>query len=529
MFEKYLEEKGIKKEELTEVELYKHMSVYTKLPLKDSLDISEIDQDYVRSKFNEDFVKQYMFLPLDETEDVFRIVVSGPNNYELLSELKNYFKKRIDVILAYKSKIKIIISAVYEKHDVLGNMNQLKTVMGTKDKLVNIDEDLADVKVTKKFMNGLIREAINAGASDIHINPEREHVYFKFRVDGVVLDYEKVGINALSSIMTTIKIFCNLDIAEKRKPQDGQFTISQNGDEEINMRVAIINTIYGEKATIRILNAGAGISNLDSLQLGKYTKDKLEKMIKKTKGIVLVTGATGSGKSTTLQAVLNTVNTGDITIITIEDPVENKIPNVVQTEVNVKAGVTFAGGLRSILRLDPDIIMIGEIRDEETAEIAVRAAITGHMVYATLHTNTAINTVSRLKDMGVEKYLLADSLEGVINQKLVKRVCSGCKEKIKLPKDSVYRKIFNIPEDQEVEYYEGKGCKKCRHTGYSGRVLISEALLITDQVRKVITTGGDLTEHPDVLNEQNFKTQKDDALLAVYEGKTDFKEVMYLQ
>jgi len=528
LFNSYLEEKGLNIEQLSEVELYKHMSVYTNLPLIDNLEIQDIDIEFIQAKFNEDFIKKYNCLPLYETEEKLRIAVTNYNNYELSTQLKLYCTKKIEMVLCFKSKIKYLLASIYDKTDVLGGINKIKSATATRSKLVDIDEDLRDEKVTKKYINNIIREAILSRASDIHINPERDFIYIKFRIDGVIIDYEKVNIDALSSIMTTIKLFCNLDIAEKRKPQDGQFSISQGGEDEVNIRVAIINSIYGEKSTLRILNADKSISNLESLNIGKYTKEKLKRMITKRKGIVLVTGATGSGKSTTLKAVLNTVNTGDISIITIEDPVENKIENIVQTEVNVKAGVTFASGLRSILRLDPDIIMIGEIRDEETAEIAVRAAITGHMVYATLHTNTAINTVARLKDMGVEKYLLADSLEGIINQTLVKRVCPVCKVPVTLPKDSIYRKIFNIPEDEEFVYYEGSGCPKCRNTGYSGRILVSEALLITDDIKKLITSNQAIDERQDILDLQEFKVLKDDALLRVRAGLTDFKEVMYL-
>jgi len=529
VFETFLKNKGLNKDKLSEIELYKELSEYSGLLFIDNLEPNLLDVPYIKSKFNEKLIKQYIFIPLYEDKKKIRVAVSNINTYELLNILKNNYNREIEFVLAPESKLKSLISFLFDKQEVVEEINQIKSANTQRTKTVEVGKDLEDEKVVKKFLSDVFLEAIHSRVSDIHINPEREFVYFRFRIDGKVLDYEKVSINALTAIMTTLKLFCKLDISEKRKPQDGQFTISLENGDEINIRVAIINTIYGEKATLRILNADKSMSTISEMNIGKYTREKLEILMNKKKGIVLVTGATGSGKSTTLKAVLNTVNTGDITIITIEDPVENKIPNIIQTEVNVKAGVTFASGLRSILRLDPDIIMIGEIRDEETAEIAVRAAITGHMVYATLHTNSALNTIARLKDMNVEPYLLADSLEGVINQMLVRRVCPACKVKKKLPADSIYRKIFNIPEDEEFYYYEGEGCPQCRQTGYSGRVLISEALLVTEDIKKLIASGKDIEAYPDILAKQNFKTLKDDALLRVRDGLTDFKEVMYIQ
>jgi len=332
-----------------------------------------------------------------------------------------------------------------------------------------------------KFVNALFYQAIKKRASDIHIEVHEHKGIVRFRIDGVLIKHAEVDNKIINLIISRIKVISNLDISEKRIPQDGRTQVKIAG-RTLDIRVSVLPTYYGERVVMRILMESENIPHLSELGFEKELTDKLDSLLKNSHGIILVTGPTGSGKSTTLHSFLQQIATPDKNIITIEDPVEYKSNNINQIQVNTKAGLTFASGLRSILRQDPDVIMIGEIRDKETAQIATQAALTGHLVFSTLHTNTATASITRLLDMGVEHYLIASSLLGVLAQRLVRKLCPYCKIEDELAEK--YTDEFNLPDNAII--YKAKGCERCNYTGYQGRQAIGELFLMDDEFRSLL-------------------------------------------
>ncbi len=332
-----------------------------------------------------------------------------------------------------------------------------------------------------KFVNTLIFNAISSNASDIHIEPSKENTKIRMRIDGQLIEKMKINSGAHNSLVTRIKIMSKLDISEKRIPQDGRIEI-QEGETTFDLRVSTIPTVYGEKIVIRVLGGMGNLLDIKKLGLNAINKEYLRKILKSPNGIVLVSGPTGSGKTTTLYSILKSVNKSTVNIITIEDPVEYRLEGISQVQVNNKTGLTFASGLRSILRQDPDVIMLGEIRDTETAEIAVKAAITGHLVLSTIHTNSAAGTIPRLIDMGIEPFLLSSAVVGVVSQRLIKKLCPKCKfEYTSTPEEMKYLEI-NSP----TRIYKATGCPECEQTGYKGRIAIHEILPVTSKIKKLI-------------------------------------------
>jgi len=339
-----------------------------------------------------------------------------------------------------------------------------------------------------KFVNSLFYHAIKKKASDIHIEVHEKTGVVRFRIDGVLVKHAEIEKKIINLIISRIKVISNLDISEKRVPQDGRTQVKISG-KTLDIRVSVLPTYYGERVVMRILMESEDIPHLTELGFTKELTKELDSLLKNSHGIILVTGPTGSGKSTTLHSFLQRIATPDKNIITIEDPVEYKADNINQIQVNTKAGLTFAAGLRSILRQDPDVIMVGEIRDKETAQISTQAALTGHMVFSTLHTNTATGAITRLMDMGIEHYLIASSLLGVLAQRLVRKLCPHCKEEDILAEE--YAEEFNLPQGAKI--YKATGCKKCNYTGYQGRQAIGELFIMDDEFKTLIK--GDVSDH----------------------------------
>ena len=361
------------------------------------------------------------------------------------------------------------------------------------------------------------------GASDVHVEPFENEVRVRARVDGSLQNMLSIPKESQNTLITRIKILANLNIAEKRIPQDGRILTNIDG-KAVDLRVSILPTVNGEKVVIRILSKDSSLMNKESLGMRKDDMKKLEQILQNPFGIILVTGPTGSGKSTTLYAVLNELNTIDKNIITVEDPVEFMVDGINQVNVNSKAGLTFASGLRSILRQDPDIIMVGEIRDGETAEIAIRAAITGHVVLSTLHTNDAPSSVARLVDMGIEPYLISTSVTGIIAQRLVRKVCTKCAKKYYA---SEYEKrILGRDSDEKIILTKGEGCPHCNGTGYKGRIGIYEILPIERNVRDAITAGKNSDVLKDIAIKDGMKTLRMACMEHVYEGITTVDELL---
>jgi len=375
-------------------------------------------------------------------------------------------------------------------------------------------EDLAQEAPIVKFVNLLIMEAVKSRASDIHIEPEEDSLRIRFRIDGFLHEISSPSKNMQAAIISRIKVLSKMDIAEKRKPQDGQLQMRIE-NRNIDVRVASFPTVYGENVVLRILDKANVILELSQLGFVKEVLATFQELIKQPNGIMLVTGPTGSGKTTTLYAAIQTINSEERNIITLEDPVEYHLPRIRQSQINPKAGVTFAAGLRSILRQDPDVIMVGEIRDLETVDIAVQAALTGHLVFSTLHTNDAAGTISRLLDMGAEPFLVSSSVIGILAQRLVRAVCPKCKEPHKETEDG-----------KEYTYYRSKGCGYCKNTGFHGRLGIFELMVIDDKIRKLISTKASSEEIRKAAQEAGMRTLREDGLARARTGITTLEEVM---
>ncbi|MDR7489743.1 MAG: GspE/PulE family protein, partial [Armatimonadota bacterium] len=374
-----------------------------------------------------------------------------------------------------------------------------------------------------RLVNMIIEDAVRERASDIHIEPQRSGLLVRYRIDGVLHDVMKPPLNLKSPLISRVKIMADMDIAERRKPQDGRIHLRTAG-RAIDLRVSTLPTVYGEKVVMRILDQSTPLIGLSHLGFHSETLSQWEAAVNKPYGMILVTGPTGSGKSTTLYGTLNTLNTLEKNIVTVEDPVEYQLPRINQVQVNPKAGLTFATGLRSILRQDPDIIMVGEIRDRETAEIAVQAALTGHLVLSTLHTNDAASAVSRLVDMGIEPFLVSSSVIAILAQRLARQICSDCKTGYSPPPDALKR--LGLDTAEGVTLYRGAGCEACRHTGYKGRIGVFELLVVTDSLRELIVRRAPAAELKAQAVREGMRTLRDDGLEKVLSGVSTIDEIL---
>jgi len=371
-------------------------------------------------------------------------------------------------------------------------------------------------------LNSIIEQAVRIRASDIHIEPYQEEIRIRFRIDGDLNEIMHLPKNNLSAIVTRVKIIGRMNIAEKRIPQDGRVEMKIN-DKEVDMRISTLPTVYGEKIVMRLLDKSGFNFTKEGLGLSERNLRIFNNILSQPYGMILVTGPTGSGKTTTLYTVLRELNVIEKNVITVEDPVEYKLNGINQVQVNPKSGLTFAAGLRSILRQDPDIVMVGEIRDGETAEIAVRAAITGHLVLSTLHTNDSPSTVSRLVDMGIEPYLVSSAVVGIVSQRLVKVLCEKCKEPYEVSYSD--KKLLGIDENEHLTLHKAVGCNACNH-GYKGRAAVHEIMPINEGVRKLINNNANVDEIRDKALEDGMTTLFQSALNLALNGTTTFEEVM---
>lgn len=373
-----------------------------------------------------------------------------------------------------------------------------------------------------KLINAMLGEAIKEGASDIHIETFEKALSIRFRVDGVLRDVLAPSRKLAPLLVSRVKVMAKLDIAEKRVPQDGRISLLIGG-RAVDVRVSTMPSSHGERVVMRLLDKNATQLDLHSLGMTKPNHDAFKKLIARPHGIILVTGPTGSGKSTTLYAGLQELNSAERNILTVEDPIEFDIDGIGQTQVNTKVDMTFARGLRAILRQDPDVVMVGEIRDLETAQIAVQASLTGHLVMSTLHTNTAVGTITRLRDMGIEPFLISSSILGILAQRLVRTLCKECKQPYEA--DSQQKKLFSMQEHESLTLYHPIGCDKCNHKGYRGRTGIHELLVVDDQVQELIH-GEEGEMHIEKVIREFTPSIRDDGLLKVKAGHTTLEEVM---
>lgn len=485
-----------------------------------SLDNIDFDINAVK-KIPEAMAQKYSVIGYAYTDNVLTVATSDPLNYYGLEDVRLVSGCRISVSLATKDDVQIAIEKYYSDVDTLNLVDDLDDDNALPDMeeeldLFNAEED--DTPVVK-LLNSLLIRGYNNSASDIHIEPFEDKMRVRMRIDGMLVDYLDLNKNIQAALIVRVKILSNMDIAEKRIPQDGHFMGVIDGV-ELNMRVSVIPTIFGEKIVLRYLNSNSPIDRLDTFGMNEENYKKISHMMSMPHGIIYVTGPTGSGKTTTLYMILEKLAKGQINISTIEDPVEKKLNRINQMQVNNMSGLTFDVGLRALMRQDPDVIMVGETRDRETAEISVRAAITGHLVVSTLHTNDAISTIVRLEEMGIEPYMVANSLVGVVAQRLMRKVCPYCKKQVETSLSD------RVALQEGIKYVTvGTGCPHCNQTGYKGRIAIHEIIEVDSNVRRMISNKEDIDDIMKYLvEEQNVETLRDQALTLVKEGKTTIDE-----
>jgi len=473
------------------------------------------------------FLKHAKVLPLAQTNGTLTVAMSDPADYYTIQGLELATGLQIEPRLARERDVLEALETIYGGENAAGGASAETAdteleVFSDDEEDVNHLRDLASEAPVIRFVNLLISRAVEQRASDIHIEPFENELKVRYRIDGVLHDVEAPARRLQAAIVSRVKIMSKLNIAERRLPQDGRIKLRLMG-REIDLRVSTLPTLYGESVVLRILDRSSIVVTLGSLGFPEDTLAQFDRLITKPYGMILVTGPTGSGKTTTLYGALDKINSPDKKLITIEDPVEYQLFGVNQIHVKPQIGLTFANGLRSIVRQDPDVIMVGEIRDAETAEIAIQAALTGHLVFSTLHTNDAAGAVSRLLEMGVEDYLLASSLLGVLAQRLVRKVCAKCRRPAEVTA-AVMREIGGNGAAAEV--YEGEGCDDCARTGYRGRSGIFEILLVNDVIRPLILKRSSADIIKDASVQQGMRTLREDGWQKVRTGVTTVAEVV---
>ncbi|MFI8575104.1 GspE/PulE family protein [Rossellomorea aquimaris] len=463
--------------------------------------------------------KRNLMIPLKREGDRLFVAMSDPLDFYAIEDLRLATGFQIETAIATKDDILKVINKFYDLEDGFEDLIQENRDLNRAEEDTVVDSDSPIVRL----VNGILSNAVTQKASDIHIDPQETKVVIRYRVDGILRTERNLPKHMQSMLIARLKIMANLDITEFRVPQDGRIKVNIDFH-PIDLRVSTLPTVYGEKIVLRILDLGSSLNDLLKLGFNKVNQQRFMKMIQQPTGIVLITGPTGSGKSSTLYAALNHLNSEEVNIITIEDPVEYQLEGINQIGVNQNVGLTFAKGLRAILRQDPNIIMVGEIRDRETVEVSIRASLTGHLVLSTIHTNDSISTVTRLLDMGVEPFLVASSLSGVVAQRLIRKVCRDCKQEMPATKREI--EIFAKRGMKIETITRGQGCSSCNMTGYKGRIAIHEVLVMNDEMKKVILNNepfSKLREHA-VRNKTIFLI--DDGLLKVKQGLTTTEEVL---
>lgn len=477
-----------------------------------------------------DFIEEHFALPLFKVNDVLTVAISEPTNVFLLDEIERLSNCKIQVVCVTIKDIKATLETYMSAANVFV-IDEIIDDEGLDDftLIENITEDIANLEEVAgqspviKLVNYLLFNAVHENASDIHIEPDNKKMRVRYRIDGALYEKMRPPYKMLSAIVSRIKIMAEMDIAQRRLPQDGGIHVLVQG-RPIDLRVSVMPGSYGEKVVIRVLDAQKMLCNLESLGFSYENLQVLQEKIHAPNGIVLVTGPTGSGKNTTLYSALSEINSEDVNICTVEEPIECNIMGINQFEVNTNAGFTFSSALRSLLRQDPDVIMIGEIRDRDTANIAVQAALTGHLVFSTLHTNDAPSTITRLIDLGVAPYLTGASLIASLAQRLVRKICSNCKEEYEPAlaiKKMVEKVVGPVPT-----FYKGIGCQKCRNTGYMGRLAIHELFVPNMNIRELITAEASVKKIRQAAIEAGMTSLRTDGLQKVKAGITTADEIL---
>lgn len=472
----------------------------------------------------ESIARKYTVIPIKFEKNALTVAMIDPLDIIALDDLRLFSGVEIDPVISPTMDISRAINRYY---DTIENAQRAVEEFQGQIEFHGefIEQEDADVTNAPmvRFVNDIISRAVKLKASDIHIEPFERVVRIRYRVDGELRESMSPEKSAHPAIVTRIKIMGKMNISEKRLPQDGRVETIIDGV-PIDMRISVLPTVYGEKIVIRLLDRNALVVRKEDLGFTDHNFARLEKILKVPEGVVLVTGPTGSGKTTTLYSILKELNQVNKNIITVEDPVEYRLEGINQVQVNTKAGLTFAEGLRSILRQDPDIIMVGEIRDVETAEIAVRSAITGHMVLSTIHTNDTVSTISRLEDMGIASYMISSAVVGIIAQRLVKKVCPKCKESYEPTADEL--QLLGFDPHQEITLFKARGCNVCNHSGYLGRTAIHEVLVLDNELKQMISTKASIEDIREVSKQKGLILLRETCQELVIEGITTVEEMI---
>jgi type IV pilus assembly protein PilB len=474
--------------------------------------------DKILPLVSKEFAKRNYIMPFKKEGEKLHVAMADPMDYYTIDDLRLSTGFHIEPAIATKDDISRAISKFYPMDD---SMNELF------DDTPEQEEEVEDINVNDspvvRIVNQLLINAVEQRASDIHFDPQETHVAVRFRVDGILQTVKKLPKNMQSVLTARIKIMASLNITESRMPQDGRIKITID-IHPVDLRVSTLPTIYGEKIVLRILDLSNALNDIDKLGFNKINYKRFFDLIERPTGIILITGPTGSGKTSTLYAGLNHLNSEDVNIITVEDPVEYQIQGINQIQVNTKVGMTFAKGLRAILRQDPNIVMVGEIRDQETAEIAIRASLTGHLVLSTIHTNDSISTLSRLVDMGLEPFLVASSISGIVSQRLVRRICRDCAGEQEATNRE--KEIFSKRGLKIETVKRGSGCASCNMSGYKGRIAIHEVMVMNDEIRHLLLNNRPMSEIQDLTKKLGMIYLMEDGLLKVKQGYTTTEEVL---
>jgi len=478
-----------------------------------------------------DMAQRYQVVPLKKTKYLITLAMTDPMDINAMDAIEVYTNKEVEAVICTDKEMNQMIGSLYGMNSGIGGIledmefertDEAEKPDASEEVEVGSIHDAVEEAPVIRLVNSILSQAIREGASDVHISPEKDYVQVRFRVDGRLHDVPAPPKSMILLIISRIKILANMDIAMSRIPQDGRFTVKMD-KKEINIRVSTIPTIYGENMVLRLLDTSSGIYSLGHLGVSEADRRKIDTMINRPYGMILSTGPTGSGKSTSLYSILRKINKPDLNIITLEDPVEYRVEKIRQVQLNRKAGMTFASGLRSVMRQDPDVIMIGEIRDAETATIAVQAALTGHRVLSTVHTNDAAGAITRFIDMGIEPFLVASVMLLSIAQRLVRRVCSYCKKPYEPPKAAF--DYWGVDKLNGVELVKGTGCFNCMDTGFKGRIGVYEVLMIDEIVQDMIMkncTAQEITRN--AIHTGKLVSLKEDAVEKVIQGHTTLEE-----
>ncbi|MDL1967206.1 MAG: type II secretion system ATPase GspE [Deltaproteobacteria bacterium] len=525
----------VNKNIITETQLLEALSVLYDIPFHQELPLDHINNDFTK-KVSIQFLKQYVMVPLTDNRKVVDgpvsiIAINGLVSLQAIDDLVRILDINVyKIVLSTKDSITSAINISYDigrdsAQQLVQDMkeNGSITISGLED-TADLLDDTGDAPIIK-LVNHIISQSIKARASDIHIEPYQNNFKVRYRVDGILYGLLSPPMGIQPALISRIKVMAKMNIAEKRLPQDGRFEV-RIGGQNIDVRVSTIPSSFGERLVLRLLNKSGSLLRLSEIGLSSERLVLLKNLVRSPNGIILVTGPTGSGKTTTLYAILSSINIPDVNIITIEDPIEYQIKGISQMQVNPKINLTFARGLRSIVRQDPDVILIGEIRDRETAEIAVHSALTGHLVFSTLHTNDSASAITRLVDIGIEPFLISSSVIAVVAQRLIRILCSYCKEATK-PDYIALDELGVIPDKfKEGKIYKAKGCKKCFNTGYKSRMAIFEIMVLNSHLKSLILKTYDSYIIKNEALNQNMITLRQDGIQKVLEGITTIEEVL---